>query len=89
MHHHRHRHRHRTRAFNKRSSANIINKTLNRTVSVAKTASKKYMPKVESSLENVGSNVVNATQQGVPYLQRMTRKFFGMFSGKTIKHKKH
>ena len=84
------RHRHsRIHSSKKRTSKNIINKTFNQSVDVAKSASKKYMPKVKSGLENVGSNVVDTTQQSVPYLQRMTRKFFGMFSGKTKKYRKH
>lgn len=87
--------RHRTRVSKKRTAKNIINKTLNETVlvaktasNVAKTASKKYMPKVKTGLENVGAKVVNTTQQSVPYLQSMTRKFFGLFSGKTRRQRK-
>jgi hypothetical protein len=78
--------------MHKRSSKNIINKTIDQTVSVAKTTSKKYMPKVKSGLENVGSKVVKSGEQSIPFLQRMTRKFFGMFSsksGKTRKHRRH
>jgi len=53
--------------------------------------SNKYMPKVKTGLENVGSKVVDTTQKSVPYLQNMTRKFFGMFFGKTKtrKQRKH
>lgn len=82
------RHRHR-RTSKRRSSANIINTTINKTVSVAKTTSKKYMPKVKTGLENVGSKVVKTGQQTIPFLQRMTRKLFGMFTNKTKKHRKH
>jgi hypothetical protein len=85
-----HRRHHRSARRNKRSSKNIINKTIDQTVSVAKTTSKKYMPKVKSGLENVGSKVVKTGQQSIPFLQRMTRKFFGLFSGKkTRKHRRH
>ena len=87
-----HRRHHRTTRMHKRSSKNIINKTIDQTVSVAKTTSKKYMPKVKSGLENVGSKVVKSGEQSIPFLQRMTRKFFGMFSsksGKTRKHRRH
>jgi len=86
----RHRH-HRTSRKHKRSSKNIINKTIDQSVSVAKTTSKKYMPKVKSGLENVGSKVVKTGEQSIPFLQRMTRKFFGMFStkSKTRKHRRH
>ena len=86
----RHRH-HRTSRRHKRSSKNIINKTIDQSISVAKTTSKKYIPKVKSGLENVGSKVVKTGEQSIPFLQRMTRKFFGMFStkSKTRKHRRH
>jgi hypothetical protein len=66
----------------------MINKTIDQTVSVAKTTSKKYMPKVKSGLENVGSKVVKTGEQSIPFLQRMTRKFFGMFSTKSNTRKR-
>lgn len=82
-----HRRHHRSTRRNKK---NIVNKTLEQTVSVAKTTSKKYMPKVKSGLENVGSKVVKTGEQSIPFLQRMTRKFFGMFTGtRTRKHRRH
>jgi len=82
------RHRHKS---HRRTSKNIINKTVDKSVSVVKSTSKKYMPKVKSGLENVGSKVVNKSKQSVPYLQGVTRKFFGLFSGKTKtrKHRRH
>ena len=84
-----HRKHHRS---NKRSSKvtfnkNMINKAVGQTVSITKSTSKKYMPKVKSGLENVGSKVVKTGTQTVPFLQRMTRKFFGLFSGKTRKRR--
>jgi hypothetical protein len=85
----RHRHRKSHRRSHRRSNKNIINTTIGQTVSVAKTTSKKYMPKVKSGLENVGSNVVRTGQKTIPFLQQMTRKFFGMFSLKTRKNRKH
>lgn len=81
-----HRRHHRSARRNKK---NIVNKTLEQTVSVAKTTSKKYMPKVKSGIENVGSKVVKTGEQSIPFLQRMTRKFFGMFTGtKTRKNRR-
>ena len=81
---------HRSARRNKKTSKNILNKTINQTVSVAQSTSKKYMPKVKNGLENVGSKVVKTGEQSIPFLQRMTRKFFGMFTGKsTRKHRKH
>jgi hypothetical protein len=84
----RRRHR-RSHSSKRRTSKNLINKTVGKSVSFAKSTSKKYMPKVKTGLENVGSKVVDTTQKSVPYLQNMTRKFFGMFSGKTRKNRKH
>ena len=81
------RHRHRKHnSSKKRTNKNIINKTVGQGVSIVKSTSRKYMPKVKSGLENVGSTVIEKT---VPYLQRLTRKFFGLFSGKTRKNRKH
>ena len=74
---------------NRRSSKNFVNKTLENSVSVVKSTSKRYMPKVKSGLENVGSKVVTTTEKSVPFLQQMTRKFFGMFGSKTKKHRRH
>lgn len=76
-----HRHRHSSRRRNKKG---IINKT----VSVAQSTSKKYMPKVKSGFENLGNKVIQTGEKTIPYLQRMTRKFFGLFSRKsTRKHR--
>ncbi len=80
MAHHRH---HRTSRRHKRNSKNIINKTFSQTVSVAKNTSRKYMPKVKFGVENVGRKVVNTGEQSIPFLQRMTRNLFGMFSKKS------
>jgi hypothetical protein len=80
MAHHRH---HRTCRKHKRRSKNIVNKTINKTVFVAKNTSKKYMPKIKFGLENVGKNVVKTGQHSIPFLQQMTRNFFGMFSKKS------
>ena len=72
-----------------RNYKNLINKTVEQSVSVVKSTSKKYMPKVKSGLENVGSKVVKTGEQSVPFLQQMSRKFFSMFSGKTKKNRKY
>jgi hypothetical protein len=81
------RHRHRKHNYSKkRTNKNFINKTVGQGVSIVKSTSRKYMPKVKSGLENVGSTVIEKT---VPYLQRLTRKFFGLFSGKTRKNRKN
>lgn len=71
----------------RRNYKNIINKTVEQSVSVVKSTSRKYMPKVKSGLENVGSKVVKTGEQSVPFLQQTTRNFFSMFSGKTKKNR--
>lgn len=71
-----------------RNYKNIVNKTVEQSVNTVKYTSKKYMPKVKSSLENVGSNVVKTGEQSVPFLQKTTRKFFSIFSGKTKKNRR-
>ena len=81
-----HRRSHRSKRSHRKSHNNIINKTVGKSVSVVKSTSRKYMPKVKSGLENVGSKVVKTGEQSVPYLQSLTRKFFSKFSGKTRKH---
>lgn len=73
----------------RRSSKNFVNKTLENSVSVVKSTSKRYMPTVKTGLESVGSKVVTTTEKSVPFLQQMTRKFFGMFGSKTKKHRRH
>jgi hypothetical protein len=82
------RNRHRSNRH-RRSSKNFVKKTVENSVSMVKSTSRKYMPKVKSGLENVGSKVVTTTEKSVPFLQQMTRKFFGMFGSKTKKHRKH
>lgn len=81
----------RHRRSTRRNKKNSVTKTLEQTVSIAKTTSNKYMPKVKSGLENVGSKVVKTGEQSIPFLQHMTRKFFGMFTrkSKTRKNRKH
>lgn len=71
-----------------RNYKNIVNKTVEQSVNTVKYTSKKYMPKVKSGLENVGSNVVKTGEQSVPFLQKTTRKFFSIFSGKTKKNRR-
>jgi hypothetical protein len=56
-------------------------------VNVVENTSKKYMPKVKSGLENVGSKVVSTGSKSIPFLQNMTRKFFGLFSKKSNSNK--
>lgn len=61
----------------KKHSRNIVNKTVNKSVSIVKNTSKKYMPKVKTGLEQVGSKVISSSKKSIPFLQKMTRKLFG------------
>ena len=70
------RHR-RTRRHKRHSRRNILNKTVDKSVNIVKNTSKKYMPKVKTGLESVGSKVISSSQKSVPFLQRLTRKLFG------------
>jgi len=78
-------HRRHRKHFSKRHSNNIVNKSL----SLVKSTSKKVLPKVKSGIKNVGSTVVKTGKQSIPFLQRTTRKFLGMFSNKSKKHRRH
>ncbi len=79
---HRKHHRRHHRSYSK----NIMDQS----VSLAKSTSRKFMPKVKNSLENVGSKVVKTGEQSIPFLQRVTRKLFGMFSlGRTRRRRRH
>ena len=80
-------HRHKSRRH-RRKSRNMFKKTVDKSVSVVKSTSKKYMPKVKIGLENVGSKVVKTGQESVPYLQRLTRKFFGKLGVKSRKNRR-
>jgi hypothetical protein len=84
------RHRRQSHKRSHRSKKNILNKTLNRSVSLVKTTSKKYIPKVKHGLENVGSKVVKTGEKSVPFFQSLTRKLFGALSmKKSTRRRKH
>ena len=65
----------RHRGTNQYRNKNIMSES----VSVIKSSSRRYMPKVKHGLENVGSNVTQTATKTVPFFQRMTRKIFGAF----------
>jgi hypothetical protein len=76
--------RHKRRSM--KGGKNMVDKT----VSVAKNTSRKYMPKIKSGLEDVGSKVVSTTSKSVPFLQNMTRKLFKMFgAGHSRRRRRH
>ncbi len=50
-----------------------------------KYTSKKYMPRVKTGLENVGSKVTKTATKSVPVLQKTSRDLFGLFGIKKSK----
>lgn len=72
--------KHRRSRTRRHHNKSLLKKTMNKTVSIAKSTSRKIMPKIKSGLENVGSKVIKTGENSIPYFQRMTRKLFGMFS---------
>ena len=82
-------HRRYRKSSSKRNSNNIINKSFRNTLSFAKNTSNKVLPKVKSGIKNVGSQVIKTGEQSIPFLQRATRKFLGMFSNKSKKYRRN
>lgn len=86
---------HRRKSVKNRGKGGILNTTMKRGYSVAqkgysvaKETSKKYMPKVKSGIEDIGSNVTETAKQSVPYLQKLTRRLFDMIAVRTRKNGK-
>jgi len=80
--HHSRKHSH-SRKHAKYINKNVINKTLNRGFSKVKhgfsgvkTTSKKYMPRVKTSIEGVGAKVTETAVKTIPVLQKTTRELF-------------
>ena len=90
-----HKKSHRRRNGKSRGKGNLLNTTIKRSYSVAekgysvaKETSKKYMPKVKSGLEKIGSNVTETAKESVPYLQKLTRRVLDMIGVRTRKNGK-
>jgi hypothetical protein len=49
---------------------------------VVRSTSKRYMPKVKTGLENVGSKVTKTATKSVPILQKASRDLLGIFGMK-------
>jgi len=62
-----------------RKGKNVINKTLKRGFTKVKYTSKKYMPRVKSGIEGVGSKVTTTAVKTIPVLQKTTRDLLGVF----------
>jgi hypothetical protein len=70
--------RHRIKSNRSRKNKNFINRTFKTGMNTAVTTSKKYMPKVKTGLENVGSKVTKTATKSIPVLQKTTRNLFSM-----------
>ena len=79
-------HRNSSRNFRR----NAMKKTLTKGVYMVKNTSKKYIPKVKSGLEEVGSKMTTSAEKSLPMLEQASRKFLSIFGvGKTKKHRRH
>ena len=70
--------RNRARRTKTRRNKNFIKRTFKTGINAAATTSKKYMPKVKSGLERVGSKVTKTATNSIPVLQKKTRNLFSM-----------
>jgi hypothetical protein len=68
----------RTRRNRSRRNKNFIKRTFKTGMNAASTTSKRYMPKVKSGIENVGSRVTKTATKTIPVLQKTTRNLFSM-----------
>lgn len=90
-----HKKSHRRKNSKNRGKRSILNTTMKRGYSVAekgysiaKQTSQKYMPKVKTGIENLGSNVSETAKETVPYLQKLTRRVLDMIGVRTRKNGK-
>ena len=58
------------------------------TIPMVKSTSKKYMPKVKTGLESVGSKVTKTATKSVPILQKASRDLLGVIGIKKSTFKK-
>jgi len=76
-----------TRRNSRRTRSKKNKNILTKSMETMKSTSRKYMPKVKTSIENVGSKVTTTASKSVPFLQRSMRKLFSAFG--TKKNRKH
>ena len=63
----------------------LAKSTTKKGFNAVKSTSKKYMPRVKTGLENVGSKVTKTATKSVPVLQKASRDLFGLFGLKKKK----
>lgn len=67
-----------TRRNRSKINKNFIKRTIKTGMNAATTTSKRYMPKVKTGIENVGSRVTKTATKTIPVLQKTTRNLFSM-----------
>ena len=71
-----------TKRHNKSSKkrSGSIKRTLSKGYNVAKSATKKYAPKVKAGLKTVGSTVKVVAKKTVPVIEKVSNKLLGFFN---------
>lgn len=71
--------RNRSRSRSSKSkNKNFIKRTFKTGMNVATTTSKKYMPRLKTRIEGVGSKVTKTARNTIPILQKTARNLFSM-----------
>jgi hypothetical protein len=70
---------------NKNKNKNFIKRTLKTGMNIATTTSKKYMPRLKTRIEGVGSKVTKTATNTIPILQKTARNIFSMMKIKKSK----
>ena len=70
----------------KRTSKNVIKKTLDDSMMVIKKMGNKYIPMVKSGLSTIGKTVITTAKTAVPKIDNYTRK---LLNKKTTPKRKH
>ena len=66
--------------YSKKRSKFMIKRTFVKGYNVAKSATKKYAPKVEAGIKTVGSKVKVVAKKTVPVIEKVTDKLLGFFN---------
>jgi len=64
----------------KKRSGSMIRKSLSKGYNVAKTTTKKFVPKVKVGLETVGYKVKGVAKKTVPLIEKVSDKLLGLLN---------
>jgi hypothetical protein len=70
-----------------RKNKNFVKGTFKTGMKAVTSTSKRYMPKVKTGLEGIGSKVTKTASKTIPVLQKTTRNLFSIFRNKKRKGK--